>query len=101
VCARELGVDTGLEEPLLAKMREANATFQRWQGAAVMRKQVEEERVQSAAQAEKLVSRVAPLPEQELAEEPPATESLSEAHESTSSAGQKRKVSSTHNLIRQ
>ena len=97
--AWELGIDTGLEEPLLAKMREVNAMFRRWQGMAVMWKQVEEERVQSAAQAEKLVSRVAPPPEQESAEEPPATESPSEAHESTLSAGQKRKVSSTHNLI--
>jgi len=97
--ARELGVDTGLEEPLLAKMREANATFRRWQGAAAMQKQVKEEQVQSAAQVEKSASRVAPPPEQESAEEPPATESPSEAHESTLSAGQKRKVSSTHNLI--
>ena len=63
--ARELGVNTGLEELLLAKMREANATFRRWQGAAAMRKQVEEEWVQSAAQAEKSASRVAPPPKQE------------------------------------
>ena len=99
--AQELGVDTGLEEPLLAKMHKANAMFRRWQGAAAMQKQVKEERVQLAAQAEKSASRVAPPPEQESAEEPPATESLSEAHESTSSAGQKRKVSSTHNFIQQ
>jgi len=99
--AWELGVDTGLEEPLLAKMHEANATFQRWQGMAAMRKQVEEEWVQSAAQAEKSASGVAPPPEQESAEEPPATESLSEAHESMSNAGQKRKVSPTYNFIQQ
>jgi len=99
VHAQELSVDTRLEEPLLAKMREANTTFWRWQGAAAMQKQVEEEQVQSATQAEKSVSRVAPPPEQESAEEPPATESPSEAHESMLSVGQKRKVSSTHNLI--
>jgi len=68
---------------------------------AAMWKQVEEERVQSAAQVEKSAIRVAPPPEQELAEEPPATESPSEAHESTSSVDQKRKVSPMHNFIRQ
>jgi len=82
-------------------MCEVNAMFQRWQGAAAMWKQVEEERVQSAAQAEKSASKVAPPPEQESVEESPATESPSEAHESMSSAGQKRKVSLTHNFIQQ
>jgi len=43
VRAWELSIDTGLEELLLAKMREANAMFQRWQGVAAMWKQVEEE----------------------------------------------------------
>jgi len=99
--ARKLSVDTGLEELLLAKMREANATFQRWQGTAAMWKQVEEEQVQSATQAEKSASRVAPPLEQESAEEPPATESPSEAHEFTSSVGQKGKVSPMHNFIQQ
>jgi len=75
VRAQELGVDTGFEELLLAKMCEANVMFQRWQGMAAMWKQVKEERVQLAAQAEKSASRVAPQPKQESAEEPPATES--------------------------
>jgi len=99
--AQELGVNTGLKEPLLTKMCEANATFQRWQGTAEMRKQAKEEWVRSTAQAEKSASKVAPPPEQELAEEPLATESPSEAHESMSSAGQKKKVSLMYNFVQQ
>ena len=99
VHAWELGVDTGLKEPLLAKMCEANMTFWRWQGAAAMQKQVEEEQVQLAAQVEKSASEVTPPPKQHSAKEPPATQSPSEAHESASSTGQKRKVSPTYDLI--
>ncbi|KAI9572522.1 hypothetical protein HD554DRAFT_2036091 [Boletus coccyginus] len=101
-CAKEHGMDTALEADLLTQMQVANALSHQWLGTVAIWKQQEEERAETAAlaqvakvaglgeqeqtpMAEQAVGSAAPGLVQELADEPPTTESPSEEHESMSS----------------
>ncbi|KAI9450411.1 hypothetical protein HD554DRAFT_2180736 [Boletus coccyginus] len=75
----KIGVSTDLNDDLLMRMREANASFRRWQGEIAVRKAEEVGQETKGKGVEKV-------------EEPPASDSPSETPESASSAGQKRKV---------
>ncbi|KAI9569610.1 hypothetical protein HD554DRAFT_2171050 [Boletus coccyginus] len=93
--AKKHGVDTALEADLLTWMQGVNALSHWWLGVAAALAQAakaaglgEQEQTPMAEQA---VGSAASGLVQELANEPPTTESPSEEHESMSSAGQKRK----------
>ncbi|KAI9569350.1 hypothetical protein HD554DRAFT_2171503 [Boletus coccyginus] len=77
----KIGVSTDLDDDLLMRMCEANASFRRWQGEIAVRKVEEAGQETKGKGAEKV-------------EELPASDLLSETPESASSAGQKRKRTS-------